>query len=103
MKAALETIKNKHMSNFANVKASAALTSIDTSRNTSLYKAEELIKADPKLMGRTVEKRRAKGRGIYIDNLPAYFAKRSVRPEGHFRGQVLAFGTPLGSRGSRIH
>ena len=82
MKAALEKLKDKQVSSFANVKASAALTSIDTSRNTSLYKAEELIKADPKLMGRTVEKRRATGRGIYLDNLQSYVQD----PKGIFEG-----------------
>ena len=80
MNAALEKIKDKLMSSFADVKSSAALTSIDTSRNTSLYKAEELIKADPKLMGRTVEKKRATGRGIYVDNLLAYLQKQRYDP-----------------------
>ena len=87
MKAALEKIKDKQMSSFAKVKISAALTSIDTSRNTSLYKAEELIKADPKLMGRTAEKNRATGRGIYVDNLLANLQKDPYDPKGIFKGE----------------
>ena len=69
------------------MKAWAVLTSIDTSRNTSLYKAEELIKADPKLMGRTAEKKRATGRRIYVDNLLAYLQKDRYDPKGTFEGE----------------
>ena len=77
------------MSSFANVKASAALTSIDTSRNTSLYKAEEFIKADPKLMGRTVENNPATGRCIYVDDFIAYLQKDRHDPKGTFEGEFV--------------
>ena len=87
MKAALEKIKDKQMWSLANVEASAALKSIDATRNTSLYKAEALIRADPKLMGRTAKKKRATGRGIYVENLRAYLQKDRYDPKGTFEGE----------------
>ena len=87
MKAALEKLKGKHMASFADVKVSAALTSIDTSRNTSLYKAEEMIKADPKSISRNIEMKRTTGRGIYVDSVPAFLQNDRHDPKGTFEGE----------------
>ena len=86
MKAALEKLRGKHMASFAAVKVSAALTSIDTSRNTSLYKAAEMIKADPKSIGRNIEMKRTTGRGIYVDSVPAFLQNDRHDPKGTFEG-----------------
>ena len=87
IKASLEQIKDKHIASLANVKVSAALTSIDTSRNTCLYKAEEMIKTDQKLMGRSIDRKRTTGRGIYVDSVLAFLQKDRHDPKGTFEGE----------------
>ena len=83
MKAVPEKIKDKHISGFADVKVSAALTHRHI-KNTSLYRAEQVIKVDPKLMCCSIGPNRTTGRGIYVDSVTAFLQKERHDPKGTF-------------------
>ncbi len=82
-----DNLKGKTVEGYPNVKAKAALTSIDLSRNFSLNRAEELVKKDENLRSRSVEVKRAKDRGIYVDGLPAFVQRERYSRKGEFEGE----------------
>ena len=93
-KAVMDKLKGKAVDGFAGVKVKPALTAIDLSRNYALFKAEELIKGDPKSAGKTIETRMGKDRGVYVSDIAAFAQKERFEPKGSFEGEFVHLRLP---------
>ena len=76
--------KNLKLEGFPDVKISQALTATDLSRNWCLYKAEEMVSKDAKSIGKNVEVKSGKERGVFVEGQAVF--KQVVRhdPRGVF-------------------
>ena len=95
-KFVLDTAKAQKMTvvGYSHVEIKPALTAIDMSRNYALFKAEELIKEDPKSANKTVETRMGKDRGVYVSNIEAFRQKERFDPKGSFEGEFVHLRLP---------
>ena len=83
-KRVIDGCKTKKLENFKDVKITPALTQIDISRNVTLYQAEDLVKKDGRATGKKVELKRAKDRGVYVDDKAAFLQEARYDPKGCF-------------------
>ncbi len=79
-------VKAQHLlvAGHAGVAIKPALTEIDRNRNWALSAAEDLIKKDQRAHGKTVSVKKAEGRGVYVNDVPAF-----TQRERHARGGVF--------------
>ncbi len=87
-KKVLDAVKQKSLKfGMPGVKILPALTSIDVSRNWALREAKEIIEKDARSRGKSVDVRKAKGRGLYIDEEAVFLQKHRYEPRGQFEGK----------------
>ena len=84
-KRVLDRVKEKSLKfGLPGVKILPSLTSIDVSRNWALREAKEILEKDARNRGKSVEVRKAKGRGVYIENEPSFLQESRYDPRGKF-------------------
>ena len=95
-KYVLDKVKEKKLTldGHADVSIKQALSAIDVSRNWCFYKAEELIKADAKANGKTVEKKMGKEREILAGGEVAFAQRERFDPRGAFEGEFIHLKLP---------
>ena len=86
-KKVLETVKSRSLKlDVPGVKILPALTAIDRSRNWALGTAKELVEKDKRAQGKSVDVKKAKGRGIYVNNEAVFLQEHRYDPRGSFVG-----------------
>jgi len=95
-KIVLDRVKEQKLKlgGFTDVKISQALPVVDVSRNWSLYKAEELVKADPSTSGKSVEVKTGNDRGVYVAGTAAFLQAARHDPRGNFVGDYVHLKLP---------
>jgi hypothetical protein len=95
-KVVLDRVKEQKLKlgGFTDVKISQALPVVDVSRNWSLYKAEELVKADPSTSGKSVEVKTGNDRGVYVAGAAAFLQAARHDPRGNFVGDYVHLKLP---------
>ena len=74
-----------------NVEIKPGKTAIDLSRDFNLYKAADLIKADPKSTNKTVE---TKDRSVLVDGAVVFKQVERFDPKGNFEGEYVHLKLP---------
>ncbi len=69
-------------------------TEIDRNRNWALKTAERLIKDDPKAVGKMITVNKAKDRGVFVNNQPAFLQKQRYAKGGEFVGEFAHLHLP---------
>ena len=95
-KTVLDRVKEQKLTvdGFPDVKVSQALSATDVSRNFCLYKAQDLITADGKTVGKKVEVKQGNDRGVYVDGTAAFSQLSRHDPRGAFVGEYLHLKLP---------
>ena len=73
----------------AGVAIKPALTAIDRNRNWALKKATTLVREHPAAHGKTVDFKRAEGRGVYVDNVQVFSQEPRFSKGGTFHGSFV--------------
>ena len=74
------------VSGFPEVKVKRAKSAVDRNRDWALYRAEEMLKEDLRCIGKNIEKKRGKDRGIIVDGTPAFVQSERYAKGGNFVG-----------------
>ncbi len=69
------------------VEVKRALTEIDRNRNWALRTAEGIVRKSPKAHGKAVSVKKADGRGVYVDSVPAFVQPQRHARDGIFQGE----------------
>lgn len=93
-KTVAEQSKGKSLEGLAGVKVKPAVTAVDLSRNWALYKAQELISKDSELRGRSVEVKKGKDRGVYVNGVAAFSQAVRYDPHGCFVNEFVHLKLP---------
>ena len=92
----LEAVKSNtlKLDGLPNVKILPALSQIDVSRNWALRTAKDLVEQDARAPGKSVEVRKAKNWGVYVDGEAAFTQEHRYDPRGGFQSSFADLKLP---------